>query len=540
MLFIKLLSYNNFVIIFSMMLIRFFLFFISCLSFFVLFGKPDRVVHAQAPTPKTFNWKSVEEEAAWLQPLSCLENQTIKICFDDRFGGTIVSLYNKRTAPTRNLVLPDRGGAFQLDVRSGDPINACPSKSIGWGKVWNPTQSGCAACFLDQAGKWISVGGDTSGTLLPPTYTAQSRLRNYFHHNANDCHAGLPYTNTGQVAEDINLLMQATMQNEYVQVTWDVEHTGDHRHSTLGYGTGNATRYHQELPTFYLADDRHVGPANTDDCFTVFVENASGNITSHRTNCGTNGSTVYDNNWNSWYSIINPNNPNEKITMANNVSMVDNRKAKLGQRNYFGQVIFDDTGIQFTNLNYFDIMPRQRFRVTTYVFPYLYNEQLPSGQTVLDFIREKQRSNATGFLSKTQTYCRQVKGWSSDVQFSMNVNSILIYDNEGIIADVPANQFWDATVNNHGFSLLHRFEEGTHVVRTLGKDPTTGNYTELNDSPFTFSCIDGDVTKDLIVNASDVTRFTQTYGADDCNDQADLDVDCHTNGFDYQIIHAAL
>src|SRR5690606_14531153 len=91
-------------------------------------------------TPLFYGWSGLFDD-------TCLENSHLKICFDDFWGGTPSSLYNKTFSPTHDFIYDTAGAGLQFALRASEPVNLCPGKTASWGVVWNPTQAGCEHCF---------------------------------------------------------------------------------------------------------------------------------------------------------------------------------------------------------------------------------------------------------------------------------------------------------------------------------------------------------------------------------------------------------
>ena len=413
--------------------------------------------------------------SSFLLETSCLENDDIKLCFDDQLGGTISSVYNKRSAPSQNSILPTLGGAFQIALRSTDPISPCPNKKINWGALWNPTQAGCEQCY-QQNGKWYNAASDTWDKVASAThYHIQFRPRNYFHHNNNDCTLPLPYTTTGPQQENVYVTMDANLVDDYAKVTWKIKNESD---ETYFIDPHPKRGIRHELPTVYTAD--------FPTCYRLaYQDKNTGNlqhdIQDRSFPCQSGTTEWIDALVNRWYSIYNPNNPNQELTIVANTSMMDNTLAKGSDRNYSGN------GVQLDCPGYFAITPGMEFETTAYILPYRYDDQMADGNSVLDFIEAVQKADVTGY-ARHYNQCQEITGWASNSNFSLEVNSVKVFDNNRLIGDVPANLKWDNTVGDHKFSLRYRFPLGNHSVRVLAQDPETLNHIELNDSPIAFSC----------------------------------------------------
>ena len=94
-----------------------------------------------------------------------------------------------------------------------------------------------------------------------------------------------------------------------------------------------------------------------------------------------------------------------------------------------------------------------------------------------------------GYARADETCPTQIVGWASSPDFSLNVTSVKVFDNNHFVGEGPANQFWDSTVGNHGFSIpLPGGLCGDHQVRVIAQDPTNSYERELIDSPITLIC----------------------------------------------------
>ena len=317
-----------------------------------------------------------------LNPTSCLQSSNLKICFDDLRGGAIQGLYNMQE-PEFNFIYPTMGGAFQLAFRSNDLITACPNKDISWGQVWNPTQAGCEGCYCKKCGQideeeWWNVPSSTyNKTVSLNEHYIEFRPRNYFHHDMGDCNEPLSYTTGVIQAEDIYVKQRTHLIQDYLTIEWDIKHKGDHTHNT-----DRESYYRHELPVMYFGDIEA-----EDVCQNIVYQDPQGNIHDESLPCktGESGAKAIKNNW---FTIYDPNNPERKLTFANQNDLEDNRTGDLFYRNFYA----DDNGMQLEFSCWADMEPNQQFTVKTYIFPYRYDEVLENGETVIDFIYSLQNT----------------------------------------------------------------------------------------------------------------------------------------------------
>jgi hypothetical protein len=263
-----------------------------------------------------------------------------------------------------------------------------------------------------------------------------------------------------------------------MKVNWQIRHAGNQTHFT-----DPSKKYRHELPTIYIN--------KMPDCFQLTYENQDGRLVTIPFICKDDVKNVdFVKFRNSWFSIQNPKNPEEKATFITNTSIVDNSEVESIMRRYYDGY----NGNQFDFSQYFSITPKLTFTTTTYILPYSYNETMESGQAVLNFIKTVQASSVTGWARHypaESSWCKQIRGWASDNSFSTNVNSVKIFDNGSLIGDVMADEFWDSTVGKHGFVFDHQFARGYHQVVVLAQDPITRNHTTLNSNasaPLEFNC----------------------------------------------------
>jgi hypothetical protein len=305
-----------------------------------------------------------------LDPTSCLQSSAMKICFDDIHGGAIQGLYNMEDSAF-NYIYPTMGGAFQLAFRSSDPVNLCPDKT--WASssmiVWNPTQAGCEGCYKKDGKWWHSPSFVFNKRITSNEHYVEFKPRNFFHYNMDDCIYPLPYTEGMIQAEDVYVKQRTNIIEDYLKISWEIEHQGDHYHRI------KKTYHRNELPVIYFGDIE-----KEDICFNIAYQDLNGDIQDETLPCKT-GTGGFKKIKNSWFTIYDSKNPLRNLTFANNNILIDPIEADLAYRN------FDyDNGMQLEFSSFEDVGPNQKFNIQTHIFPYRYDERMHNGEIVFDFI----------------------------------------------------------------------------------------------------------------------------------------------------------
>ncbi len=101
--------------------------------------------------------------------------------------------------------------------------------------------------------------------------------------------------------------------------------------------------------------------------------------------------------------------------------------------------------------------------------------------------RTRGAKNITGYIG-SKTSCNEITGWASDSSFNVNISKVHIYDNGYYIGNVKANEYWDKTVKNHGFTLFRNLTSQKHSISVLAEGPAGINFQKLNNSPIEIDC----------------------------------------------------
>lgn len=458
-----------------------------------------------------------------LNPTSCLQNDHLKICFDDVQGGTIQGLYNMNN-PTHNFIHTTMGAGFQLAFRSTDPIIPCPVRESGqyaitWGAVWNPTQAGCEICY-ENDGKIYHSPSQTSGS----DHYIEFRPRNYFHHNMGDCSYPLPYTEDVIQAEDIYIKQQTQLGQDDLTITWNIKHEGNHTHYT-----DRANYYRHELPVIYFDNIQQEH---------VIYQDLQGNTHEEKIIEIPQGSkTVKDNR----FTIYDPNKPEGGLTFINQNSLQDNSQGDLYFRNF-------GAGMQIEFSSWANIGPGQQFTVKTHISPYNHDKANFTVQghklncpldtkIVLDGNQETTTDpyffhNVSAGTNHTVSL--ELPDGDSDYNISYSPCDCCI--------DHPSDQFTSG--NQHAFTKTNSCEgnydyydlywqcslpSGTQTpTSTLTPSPTTPSGEGIMRIQIYLK--QADVDNNGIVNARDYWSIIQNYGTNGAN--SDVNNDGFTNGLD--------